>query len=529
MAKESGINYFYGNLGLNTGSLKLLYTFEEGAGTKINSISGGQAQYSGVLSSATNFWIKGGSGFFSGNQIAISNASGLASPNFTHLFIFEKVASHHTTIFNSQSGISGYKFGLTACNRVYFENSSLSPITAVSLNTLGTKNLISVGYIPNYLQIGVYNFTSRKFDIETFAYPFNIVRSDNMILGNNGTGFIDDYLYTTDFLSANVLNVLASGFYSVPTGTIFPVTSGISSGITGYASIPYVVTGVVGHTLSPLGFDGLGDFTGVFPTNNVYTDTTGILATGLYQSGVTGRIITLYTGTPITFFGVNTGYVSAFGMDKIVALTYIETGDILKFGRSYTPFDNNYNISLSVLTSGFQIPNFYNTGNMNLFVNGVAIANSGLVASGIYLVISGADNLDLVTLDLGIGGKSTAVGGSPFTFPYTGQELYFNGVNIISGVNFNYTAGNIGWIGTNTGISGVVFDYPIKLSFNFSNSGMQTGARFGKLTSNVYLNGIRQQLNSDYVEGSIFDRLSGNLFNNYNNIMLYDNDGNFWE
>ena len=75
--KESGINHFFGKLELNTGSFCIFYTFEEGAGTLINSVASGQSRFSGVLSDESSFWSKNGSGFFSGNTISVKNTNDL--------------------------------------------------------------------------------------------------------------------------------------------------------------------------------------------------------------------------------------------------------------------------------------------------------------------------------------------------------------------------------------------------------------------------------------------------------------------
>jgi hypothetical protein len=52
---------------------------------------------------------------------------------------------------------------------------------------------------------------------------------------------------------------------------------------------------------------------------------------------------------------------------------------------------------------------------------------------------------------------------------------------------------------------------------------------FWRDTSNIYLNGVRQQEFVLYTEGSKYDLLSGQSFNNAQTEMIYDNTDLYWE
>lgn len=527
--KGSGLNYFFSVSTMDTGSWPIFYTFEEGAGTEIESIAPGQNKYTGVLSVENDFWIKPGSGFFSGNTIEIQNAHELTSPIFTHLFVYENVTTGRFNLLATKIGSSGYNIGITDTNRVFFETENPVPIITISSNNLSSKNLIAISYAPNSLSIGYYNFNAQSFETETFEAPFNVLPSHQWILGSGFTGFIDYYLYFSEALSQNALNTLASGFYNIYTGEAYQVETICGAVITGYQEVNIIETGITGYVLLPSGFDGVGDFTGVFPTNNVTIGLTGILSSGIYYSGITGLVCLDYTGSAIPAYDVLTGYANGFGMDRAVILNYVYEYDIVKSAVSKKTFDNIYNIPLFTAYSGYILDPGLTSGNMNLFRNGLAITNFGSVASGNFLFITGANVLeDFIFFDFASGGK-VLVTGAPYVFNYTGQEIFFNGLNLISGVDFVYDGSEITLIGDNTGIEGVIFDYPIRLDFVTGNITQINLGKFSRNTSNIYINGLRQLNRVDSIEGSNYDLVSGNVFNELGNVNVYNNNGLYWE
>ena len=130
--KESGINYFYSNLGMDTGAFAVYYTFEDNAGTNVASVSGGQSGYSGTLNSAAGFWTSPGSGHFSGTTLTINNASGLDSPGWTKVFSYEKTSVEPCILFDSLSGSSGCRIGVNKANKPYFQTYNTEPVVATS-------------------------------------------------------------------------------------------------------------------------------------------------------------------------------------------------------------------------------------------------------------------------------------------------------------------------------------------------------------------------------------------------------------
>lgn len=529
--KESGINYFFSGLGLSSSSLAVLYTFEEGAGTIVDSLAVANPLFSGIVANSAHFWDKPGSGFFSGASVAITNASGLSSSAFTHIFSYQKAGGDEMTLLSSLTSQSGYSIGITATNKPYFKTMvNGDPAVAASYNNYSSKNLIAVGYITNHLSISYYNYNAQAFETENFDYAFGAPDSDTWQLGAGFTGFMDYYLYFPEYLSTNTLNSLASGFYNVPTGQIVPVQTICTNTITGYSTITFAVTGITGYNVLPIGFaDGVGEFTGVFPSDNVQMPLTGILSTGYYQSGMTGLLCVSYTGTAITAFNVLSGYAAGFGMEKTLLLNFIQAHDIVKYSNSLQPFDDNYNQSTIPMYSGFNAGATYHTGSLDVFFNGIAtLASQDWSATGLYLYVSGAKTSDFIFFDLATGIRQS-VSGAPYPFVYYGQELFLNGLNILSGFDFTYNGSAINLTNANSGVSGILFDFPVVRNAVTGNFNLFTGSIFSRNTSFVYVNGLRQQNRQDYVEGALVDKLVSNSFNENGNVEVYDNNGDFWE
>lgn len=531
--KQSGINYFYSGIGLPTGILQVFYTFEEGAGSVTNSISLGQPQFSGIIGQPNNFWIIPGTGNSSGANIQIQNASGLYSSTWTQIFVYEKTNTNACVLFSSLGGGSGYNIGINDANKPYLEtNNGIYPILGSSSNNYSSKNAVSFSYAPNFLTIGYYNFCSQQIEPEFFNYNFNITRSNNCYLYPSYTGYVDYFLYFNQYLDANILNQLLSGLYATPNGSTASssITNFYFTGITGYQQVNFIQTGITGYQQIITSGSGYAGYGFVFPTTTTTVPLTGIVSSGFYNSGVTGVTLTVITGNSTELYNYNTGYINSFGMEKIEILDVIQNNYILKDSYSFDLFDDNYNIYGSPQYSGFYFNNTYNSGVTNLYYNGVAQANNGWFWSGNFIFLTGSTSSDYIFFDVASGTKNVflVTGINSFPFAYIGQEIYLNGVNLVSGYDFTYTGGNIILTNLNTGISGYIFEYPIVKIEHTGNYTVKTGIRFDRDSSMVYINGVRQGINLDYQEGAIYDMLSGNYYNNTEIIEIYNDNNLYW-
>lgn len=524
--KETGINYFVNNLGIDTGQFAVFYTFEEGAGPNLNSISGAQSVYGATLNSATNFWSQPNSGFFSGNYAQISGASGAASLSWTQVFVYKKVDTQPLVLFNSLTGASGWRVGVTQANCPYLESFNVEPVVAASENNFSSKAVLTVTYMPNFVTLGYYNTNSQSLEVESFDFPFQIAQSDNWRLGGT-TGYMDYFLHFTQAQSSDVLSQLCSGFFAYPTGTTYPTSDIITTGITGYQDVFVGVTGITGYSISPGGDEGRDYYTGAFPTFYTQTELTGYLSSGILPSGISGNLTYTVTGDPVTAFQYLTGYALSFGMEKTQMLSYVQSGDFTKVAADTTPFYDIYNKILPRSYSGYQAA--YPTGLLNLYLNGVSQGNSGWAPTGDYIIVTGALDTDSVFADLKSGDKASfVVTGSGFNFVYSGQELYLNGINLASGDQFVTVGGNVFLRASATGVTGDLSQIPIVLASTTGVFALWSRIPFQRNTSNLYFNGVRQENYSLYIEGAAIDLLSGNSFNPAPCAALYSNSNLFW-
>ena len=529
MIKGSGINYFVSSYGLND-LWDVFYTFESGLSNSIPSESGAKSLYSGtVLGSTGSFWSVAGSGLLSGGYISINNQTGLVSNSFTHIFSFEEINTGRQLLFSNISNSSGYEIGLTDTKKAYFRSfDSAGPVVFASTQNLSSKNLLSVSYLNNYVEFGCYNFNSKDFEIDSYNSPVSRILSNSpAILASGFKGYLDYYLYFDLLLNKSTLNVIASGLYNIPTGYIYQVETICQNEITGYLNVPYFKTGIVGYSGGAFFDEGFAGFTGIFPTRMSASGITGILESGYISSGLIRSFCVDYTGSKKMGFTVLTGYSNTFQMDKILYLNNLSSTDILNVKKSNTPFDDNYNKVATYLYTGFYLDKIIESGYLNCWVNGVSLLNSGITQSQNFIWSDYFSEGDVLIVDSASGAKTIDIS-APYIFNFTGQEIYFNGSNLISGYDFFMSGTNLILTGQNTGISGIVSEVPIFMRSSIYSGYLITG-KLQKNTSRLFLNGVRQLINEDYIEGSKFDLLTGNSYNEYGNILFYDNDGTFWE
>lgn len=532
MSKESGINFFYSQLGLETGQFAVMYVYENGVGLNVPSVSGAQSGYSGTLSSSTTFWAKPGSGFFSGTTVSVNNASGADSESWTKIFVYEQTQTGGLILFDSLTGGSGCKIGINDANRLYFESFNAEPVVATSPINLSNKNAVAVSYLTNYVSLDYLNVNAQTMESTQFSYPFQVTRSDVWTLGGGAPYYGDYFIGFTTFQSPAVIGQLLSGLYSRPTGYAYDITSTCVTGITGYQTVFVGETGVTGYSITPGGDEGRDYYTGAFPTSHTTTALTGYLSSGLFSSGVTGLSCTYDTGAAVAVLEYLTGYAAGFGMRKVQLFTPLISTDIVKAGYSYVPFSDIYNEPTQRSYSGYLMVTDYPTGLLNIYYNGIAQAGSGWSITGDYLIVSGTQDSDVVWLDLKSGDKKSypvAGGQTGFLFPYSGQEIYLNGVNLVSGYDYLVTGSLVNLRGTSTGIDGDIFEIPIVLTNTTGRFTVQVTTPFWRDTSAVYLNGVRQEENSLYMEGGQFDLLSGQFFNYSGVASIYDGNDLYWE
>jgi len=530
MNKGSGINHFISQVGVSD-LLQVFYTFESG-GVTIPSVSGGIDIYSGLINGNINdFWSKPGSGFFSGNSVSILQ-TGMGQDYFTNLLSFELIKTgKHLLIDTLQNG-SGYQIGVNDAHKLYFRSKDNDVDVYFTANfNLSSKNLISVGYLTNYVELGYYNFNSQTLEIESINASFGSTKNnDKFVIGSGLNGFVDYFLNFNLLISKTNLEKVCSGFCYIPTGLLRESGVICTNRITGYENIPFFKTGFVSCSGEILHADGIGDFSGSFPESSVVNRVTGVIESGYRQEPVFEVDCVSFLESESFLYESLTGYAMSFGMDKILMTNYIDSSDLCGFRVDRTPFYNFYNKPLSLVGSGFYTEDANGAENGLITLNGQCILDSGILKSNNFFISNLFSIGDDAFFDAALGSKKYFLNSiTGIDIFYSGQQIFLNGVELISGLGFQSIGTKIFTVGEFSQVSGIVSERPIILPLVTGNNPFYSGDKFSRGSSIVFLNGVRQKNNYNYIEGSKFDLIKDNKFNENNNEVLYNRDGLFWE
>jgi hypothetical protein len=408
-------------------------------------------------------------------------------------------------------------------------------------------------------------------------YVSGIVHSISGSLGITGIEcYITGYLTGSGFSTSGV-----TGFLNTP----FSITG---TGITGYATgiRPYSYSGVTSYTNSSLGFfaDSCNNLIQIFtqiPITGRITINSNVL------SGITGLIITTgFNQTPLT--GSITGIVNTYVTGQICNQTFVKTGedifykdnnyfkslsyseisyfspvnsstDILEvYYENYSDRSLNYNNNLlfNIIDDSFFSNNFVDEtvlpSGLLLFLNGQLILDSGF-----FLRTSGYDTFITPTIDYYRTGntiyvnESIGINDNIFYDYFTGNSeilcitgigsghqvlnrnftnnlVFLNGQKLISGVT--YTGINTINIPIPSG-TGYIFLKSISplVQYRSGNSSvLLINNNLNQNCSQLYFNGIKQQINQNYIENSNFDLYSGTIDPIINNFIIYNNTNDFF-
>ncbi len=528
MNKVSGITHFFTKLGLPSGSLKVFYSFEESGNASVTSHAPGNQLFTGIIANLGTFWRFSGSGDFSNNSVTIENSNALNSDNWSAVFSYKKNTSGESVLFNSLGANSGFKVGITDSNKVYFETLNQEPIVSVLSSSLSDKNIIIVNYLNNYLTLGYYNANSSTIETESFNLPYNLTQSNNWVLGEQLNGSIDLFLYFNEYTSRNALEQLVSGVFAEYTGQGFQTYQTYQPIITSYVTVPVVSTGITGYFLSGSIGAGLNEFDGEFQTSGTLIPLTGIISSGNFLSGVTGIQTGIVTGALTDLYDINIDYLNSLGFNKINLLSFVDPQDNIKYFYSKEQ-SNNFNFIANRGLSGFSLDNYSGTGLNHPFINGISVEYNTNSLSGNFISASGTDYLDAMIYDTQTGSREIVlITGTTMPIIYsTGKNLFINGVLMYSGLDFTAQANSITLVNNTALVTGYITTFSTTLTGSTGTFDYIISERFFKNTSNLYLNGIRQIINAQYIEGTSLDLCSGYKYNNYWTEQL--NTDNFWE
>ena len=302
---------------LQVSGLQIFYDFDSysNGGTVINSITSGEAAYSGEIigADATFTGSNSGSGYFTNQYIEIKNTTGIQEEGFTILFSQEKTGVGPGVIYSDMDdgGPSGCEIGIAASNKLYFKNYINGTPTYTTMdNTPCDKNIYGVS-VDRFGLANLYRLSFALPETRSFVYQFNnsatgdTVRYYNMESksvtvpehtisnGNNWRigsgeflykGYMDYFLYFDQSLGSDPIRRLSRAIHS--DYAIVPEVTGTTLGaVTGYS---FTMTGASGIVGTSNYISGSGTQSGS------YTYQSGVAKTGVV--GLSGVVYRPFSG-----------------------------------------------------------------------------------------------------------------------------------------------------------------------------------------------------------------------------------------
>ncbi len=372
---SSGLNYFYNSIGFPTDSWKIFYDFS-GSGVFMPSISGGQNGFSGVCSTETT-------GYFTGQNIKISNAQDLNASYWNIFTVFEKLPNSNGIIFSNYHGPnfpSGFVLGVNSANRIFVETyNEFGPAIYEPDITLGSKNAISVNKSPERIEFNYFDFNSKQTISEGFSvspnsffnsndwYIGKAINPPSYFSGNAFNGYMDAFLYITGNMFPSQRNTLFSGFCvsEAPHLELALLEE----------NCQYSYSNLTGE-FSQITFDSIASLIYCVQTGYLYNNT------GVFSASITGNVsggsghgvgyITGYTDIQSGYSNLITGFISGFsGVSNVASGLRVFLNNIPSGVDSYNAvFPAQFQDSPIVFTEildnatilGHKISNVTNTG-----------------------------------------------------------------------------------------------------------------------------------------------------------------------
>jgi|694.fasta_scaffold03615_14 hypothetical protein len=474
----------------------------------------------------------------------------------------------------------GFEFGVTSNNRLYFEYySQTGPDIFISDFSLSNKNSVFFSAIENNILFGYYDFYKNTlftnnfiigsefiFDPQTLYIGYNPESSGLYNFNQLFTGSISEFLlfspaiYNYDIVSINsgyAHNYVSGSLVSI-TNTISGITgyvdqlTGYTSGVTGIESIP---TGVIQDEwgVSYTGFQDI-ELTGLIPLS-------GLVPVSGEIDSFTEEII---TGEAIS---LNYQFLDSLGKNNINFLSKVYSEDFLEL-NAYTNYINLNNIQKNIFLNKETIENkFYISNDINfsgtpiVFINGQAHLSGNILLtgspynSGIFVindyyydenlrefifnnVYNENDSafIDIENVNQILHIKEFAVESGIGQVILTGwndnlNKIYFNGQKLITGIHYQINNNDI-IFPKETPLYGGTTGVLMALPKSYNNTVIGIGKNLINFNNKylynfteIYKNGIRQTLNTDYLELPMLDSNNGTGFFDVKPDLIYNNEG----
>lgn len=410
-----------------------------------------------------------------------------------------------------------------------------------------------------------------------FCENISTITGSGVILGTGVTGYTTDLSYSTGYVPTGYYE---SGYsYFVGTGVTGYENKFIGNvqDACGFSNPVYVRSPLTGNIYAS-GTTGM--YTGLSQVvTTIYTnrELTGIL-TGEVFIPIDVSVCSLSTGYYPNSLYIDSGFISSLGFDGVYSFNNYSSGDYFETFFHTGSFYKNINLEpvYDSIVFDYKVPQsdigsgqntFFNNGQLLLEsawssyqsgyttlydITGDIFLDNDIIRSNGYNEIT--DNLiyDHHIESTGIvlpytpivnvlpTGWASGVAYTGFEAPPFGvilPDLYFlNGIKLLSGEDY-----------ANTSSSGLRFKFDIptssvltKVIYSFISSGSVyiTGVdnliklnsgKFCNNSSQLYMNGLRQLIDNDYIEISKFDILTGSpVVQSLNYQLSYSSSTGFW-
>jgi hypothetical protein len=459
----------------------VFYNFGNLSGGNVESVSGANPNSSGIPL-GVGFSVNSNVGYFPGSgYLKISNPTG-ELVDWTLICSFQKNSTTDGVLFSnfSEGSIkSGFVLGVTAGNKLYVESyDEKGPIVHQCPTVLGKKNVVAVTKIGQSIYFDYLNGNSKEiisYKVETSHKAF--LDSNNWTLGaapdapahfsgNIWNGTIDNFLLINDSIRPSEIQEIFKGIYSTGNPPSENLSYSYSLGMNEVSFLKETDTQDAFDVYAALQTVGVVSLNKDAIYDGVYGEFFG-------SSDITGAVTAFLNGVaqvPHSGYSVSGTYYRA---------SYTLTGNFLPSGSQFFSnkfysaddrlvYDNNTEVSLSAYRYNFD---FSHDGSVDTFLPYSLDPATDLVFfEGMKLVY----NVDYVSVGSGISFEA----GNPL---YEGM----NGALIIAPKHPNVTQ-------LITGQHSVAL----------------TNQIFARGTSLVWMNGMRQNLDEDYIEVSSIDPLA---------------------
>lgn len=546
---------------IDTGNLKIFYSFENGSGEILyNDLYSTSQHYNGDCLLAERYpglsvgygegpasGVAGFGTFRYADLLRIGYQ--LTDENWTAFLDFEALnhcgsdqAELAVLLTNKETyNDDGFILGINKSNRLVFENYYNSDkVNKILFDEIADGGVVSLTKNNDSFELTYHNFpqtahNSISFELDNYTAgsTWYLGGLFNTSYGYTGlSGYFNEFLYFNAPIDKLTKNAFSKAFFVSGVEDAY-VTTGISY-IGAITSVNYNPSGLLGTGIASY------ETSSVNIAQKEGADIPLCLLNGL-TGFIIGETIEFITGAPTA---INTDvYVPSndlYDYEKLLKYSKsnpiyfggIDAGDILEIYSFREPNpDINLDLSYDTLYGVFKPAN----NDSNIYFNGI-YQESGFnyTVTGTYTFASGFNNLDGTMYDI-ISGARTRYEyhntGLDYLYTITNvaatQDVYLNGQKLVSGINYSGVGTNLFLMDAGNLGTGVIQFAPCHEDIYQIKTGNVDLASFKFVIDQTWINGQRLKHGESYVRTN-YCTTRGNCDVYEHGNVIYDNSDDFW-